>query len=86
YPRHLSNVGAEMLVRGKRCPLLGRVTMDLMVIDVSHILDAQVGDEIVLMGKQGDAEIPCVELSDKAGTITWDITTRIGQRVRRVFV
>jgi alanine racemase len=57
-----------------------------MVIDVSHIPDAQVGDEIVLMGKQGDAEIPCVELSDKAGTITWDITTRIGQRVRRVFV
>jgi len=86
YPRHLSNVGAEMLVRGKRCPLLGRVTMDLMVVDVSHIPDAHVGDEIVLMGKQGDAEIACVELSDKAGTITWDITTRIGQRVKRMFV
>jgi len=86
YPRHLSNVGAEMLVRGKRCPLLGRVTMDLMVIDVSHVPDAQVGDEIVLMGKQRDAEIPCVELSDKAGTITWEITTRIGQRVKHVFV
>jgi len=86
YPRHLSNVGAEMLVRGKRCPLLGRVTMDLMVIDVSHIPDVDVGDEVVLMGKQGDAEIPCVELSDRAGTITWEITTRIGQRVKRVFV
>ncbi len=86
YPRHLSNVGAEMLVRGKRCPLLGRVTMDLMVIDVSHIPDVEVGDEVVLMGRQGDAEIPCVELSDKAGTITWEITTRIGQRVKRVFV
>lgn len=86
YPRHLSNVGAEMLVRGKRCPLLGRVTMDLMVIDVSHVSDVDLGDEVVLMGKQGDAEIPCRELSDKAGTITWDITTRIGQRVKRVFV
>ena len=86
YPRHLSNVGADMLVRGERCPLLGRVTMDLMVIDVSHINGTQVGDEVVLMGKQGDAEIPCRELSDKAGTITWDITTRIGQRVKRVFV
>ena len=86
YPRHLSNVGAEMLVRGKRCPLLGRVTMDLMVIDVSHIPDVDVGDEVVLMGKQGDAEIPCVELSGKAGTITWEITTRIGQRVKRLFV
>ena len=86
YPRHLSNVGANMLVRGKRCPLLGRVTMDLMVIDVSHIPDVDVGDEVVLMGKQGDAEIPCVELSGKAGTITWDITTRVGQRVERVFI
>jgi alanine racemase len=86
YPRHLSNRDAQMLVRGKRCPLLGRVTMDLMVIDVSHVPEARVGDEVVLMGRQGDAEIPCVELSDKAGTITWDITTRIGQRVKRVFL
>ena len=86
YPRHLSNVNAEMLVSGKRCPLLGRVTMDLMVIDVSHIHDVDLGDEIVLMGKQGDAEIPCVELAEKAGTITWEITTRIGQRVKRMFV
>ena len=86
YPRHLSNVGADMLVRGKRCPLLGRVTMDLMVIDVSHLSDVDVGDEVVLMGKQGDAEIPCVELSDKAGTITWEITTRVGHRVKRIFI
>jgi alanine racemase len=86
YPRHLSNVSADMLVRGKRCPLLGRVTMDLMVIDVSQLPDVDVGEEVVLMGKQGDAEIPCRELSDKAGTITWDITTRIGQRVKRVFI
>ena len=86
YPRHLSNVDAQMLVRGKRCPLLGRVTMDLMVIDVSHIPEAEVGDEVVLMGRQGDAEIPCRELSDKAGTITWEVTTRIGQRVKRIFI
>ena len=86
YPRHLSNRDAQMLVRGKRCPLLGRVTMDLMVIDVSHVPDAVVGDEVVLMGKQGDAEIPCEELAEKAGTITWEITTRVGQRVKRIFV
>ena len=86
YPRHLSNVGAEMLVRGKRCPLLGRVTMDLTVVDVSNVPDVETGDEVVLMGRQGDAEIPCVELADKANTITWEITTRIGQRVKRVFI
>jgi alanine racemase len=86
YPRHLSNREADVLVRGKRCPLLGRVTMDLIVIDVSHIEDVEVGDEIVLMGRQGNEDICCAELSEKAGTITWEITTRIGQRVKRVFV
>ncbi|MDP9187310.1 MAG: alanine racemase [Verrucomicrobiota bacterium] len=86
YPRHLSNREAEVLVRGRRCPLLGRVTMDLMMIDVSKIDNVQVGDEVVLMGKQSAEEIPCGELAEKAGTITWEITTRIGQRVRRVFV
>src|SRR5437870_1499003 len=86
YPRHLSNVGAEMLVRGKHCPLLGRVTMDLMMIDVSHIEDVDVGDEVVLMGRQGNEDVCCTELGVKAGTITWEITTRIGQRVKRVFL
>jgi len=86
YPRHLSNRDASMLVRGKRCPLLGRVTMDLMVIDVSDLPEATVGDEVVLMGRQGDEEIPASEIADRAGTIHWDITTRIGSRVRRVYV
>ena len=86
YPRHLSNRDAQMLVRGQRCPLLGRVTMDLMVIDVSNLPEVEVGDEVVLMGKQGDAEIPCLELADKCGTITWEITTRMGQRVKRIFI
>jgi alanine racemase len=86
YPRHLSNVGAAMLVRGKRCPLLGRVTMDLMVIDVSEIEDVDVGEEVVLMGAQGNEEICCAELAERAKTITWEITTRIGARVRRVYI
>jgi alanine racemase len=86
YPRHLSNRDAAVLVRGQRCPLLGRVTMDLMMIDVSNIDDAQVGDEVVLMGGQADEEIACVELAEKADTITWEIMTRIGARVGRVFV
>jgi alanine racemase len=86
YPWHLSNRGAGVLVRGKRCPLLGRVTMDLMVIDVSGLDDVQVGDDVVLMGRDGSEEIPCSELAEKAGTITWEIVTRIGVRVRRVYV
>jgi alanine racemase len=86
YPRHLSNREATMIVRGKRCPLLGRVTMDLMVIDVSDLPEATVGDEVVLMGRQGGEEISAAELADRAGTIHWEIVTRIGSRVRRVYV
>ncbi|HET9419326.1 MAG TPA: alanine racemase [Chthoniobacterales bacterium] len=86
YPRHLSNRDAAVLVHGERCPLLGRVTMDLMMIDVSKIDNVQAGDEVVLMGRQGDEEIAGSELAEKAGTITWEIVTRIGARVRRVFV
>jgi alanine racemase len=85
YPRHLSNRGASVLVRGQRCSLLGRVTMDLMMIDVSN-LPAAVGDEVVLMGRQGDKEVSCTELADRAHTITWEIMTRIGPRVRRIYV
>jgi alanine racemase len=86
YPRHLSNRDAAVLVRGQRCALLGRVTMDLMMIDVSGIDNAHVGDEVVLMGRDGKEEVSCLELAEKAGTITWEITTRIGGRVRRVYV
>jgi len=85
YPRHLSNRDAAVLVRGQRCPLLGRVTMDLMMIDVSNIEDAAVGDEAVLMGRQGAQEISVTELAERADTITWEIITRIGSRVRRVY-
>jgi alanine racemase len=86
YPRHLSNRDAAVLVRGQRCALLGRVTMDLMMIDVSHIEDTAVGDEAVLLGCQGGEEISATELAERADTISWEITTRIGQRVRRVYV
>jgi alanine racemase len=86
YPRHLSNREACVLVRGKRCPLLGRVTMDLIMADISDVPETEVGDEVVLMGRQGSEEISCAELAERAGTITWEITTRVGQRVRRVLL
>lgn len=86
YPRHLSNRDTAMLVRGKRCPLLGRVTMDLMMIDVSAVEEAAPGEEVVMMGRQGSEEISCAELAERAGTITWEIITRVGNRVRRVYV
>jgi alanine racemase len=86
YPWQLSNRGASVLVRGERCAVLGRVTMDLMLIDVSEVNHLQMGDEVVLMGRDGGEEIPCSELAEKAGTIPWEIVTGIGVRVERVFV
>jgi len=86
YPWHLSNRGSAVLVRGKRCSILGRVTMDLMVIDVSGFDDVQAGDDVILMGRDEAEEISCAELSERAGTITWEMITRIGARVRRVYV
>jgi alanine racemase len=86
YPRHLSNRDAAVLIRGKRCSLLGRVTMDLMMVDVTEVSEARVGDEVVLLGRQGGEEVPATELAERAQTITWEITTRIGSRVRRIFV
>jgi len=86
YPWHLSNRDAAVLVCGQRCALLGRVTMDLIMIDVSKIDNVQVGDEAVLMGRDGNEEISCAELAECAATIIWEIITGIGSRVRRVFV
>src|SRR6059058_6671874 len=63
YPWHLSNRGAAVLVRGQRCALIGRVTMDLMMIDVSNIDNVQVGDEVVLIGRDGSEEISAVEVA-----------------------
>jgi len=85
YQRHLSNRGAEVLVRGKRCPVLGRVTMDQIVIDVSAFPDVDEGEEVVLLGRQGAEEILAAELAQKAGTIPWEIFTGVGRRVERVY-
>ena len=55
--------------------------MDLMMIDVSKIDNVQVGDEVVLMGRDGNEEISCAKLAITAGTISWEITARIGRTV-----
>jgi alanine racemase len=60
--------------------------MDLMMIDVSHLENVDLGEEVVLLEKQGSEEISAHELAERAGTITWEITTRIAARVRRVYI
>ena len=82
YPRQTSNQGAQVLIRGKRCPILGRITMDQFMVDVTDLpRDVAPGEEVVLFGKQGDGEITVGEVATWAGTITWDVLTRLGKRV-----
>jgi len=84
YPRAASS-RASLLIGGKRCRVLGRVTMDQLLADVSQVDSAAPGDEAVLIGRQGDAEITATELAAWSNTIPWDIVTGITQRVPRLY-
>lgn len=83
FDRGLSNVG-EVLIRGTRCRVLGRVAMNMFVVDVSHLNEVQQEDEIVLLGKQGDEEITAEEIAAHLGTINYEITTRINPLLKRI--
>ena len=86
YRRHLSGRGAQVLIGGQRCPVLGRVTMDQIVADVTALPAVEVGDDVVLIGRQGAEEILAAELAEKARTIAWEIFTGIGWRVKRIYL
>lgn len=75
----------EVLVRGRRAPVVGRVSMDYLMVDVGHIPGACVGDEVVLVGQSGEEAVTAWELAERAGTIPYEILTRLGKRVRRVY-
>ena len=83
YRRLFSN-RAQVLVRGERAPVCGRVSMDLTTIDVTDIKKVRRGDEVVLLGRQGGAEIGADEIAGWANTISYEIFTSIGARVPRI--
>ena len=82
YPRQLSGNAADVIIRGVRCPVLGRVTMDQIMVDATAVAGVIPGDEAILLGP----DLPATELAEKAATIPWDILTGIGQRVARIAV
>lgn len=84
YPRLLSN-NAEVLYHGKRAKILGTICMDLIMIDVTDIPQAKLGDVVTLIGRDGNEEIKAEELAKKCNTIVYEITSGIGPRVARVF-
>lgn len=85
YSWKLSNAGA-VLIRGRRAPVLGRVTMDVTMADIDAITDAAVGDEVVLFGRQDGNEISVDEIARLIGTINYEVICGIGKRVTRVYV
>jgi len=85
YSWTLSNAG-EMLVCGTRAPIVGRVTMDLTMLDVTDVPGVKEGAEVVLFGRQGGATITVEEVAAKAGTLSYEILCSIGKRVVRSFI
>ena len=83
-PRRLSN-NMEVLVKGRRVPQVGTICMDMILIDVSEVPDVQIGEEVVIFGKQGEEVIQVEELAQKADTIPYEILCNIGKRVPRTY-
>ena len=84
YSRHLSNHG-EVLIHGKRAPVVGKVCMDFIMVDVTDIPRVSVGDEVILMGKQGREQVTPEEIAEKINSISYEVLCSIGKRVPRVY-
>lgn len=75
--------GADVLIGGQRCPIVGVITMDQLMVDVGDA-DVHVGDEVVLLGSQGDARITATDWADRLGTIGYEVVCAISKRIARV--
>ncbi len=83
YDRGLSNIG-EVLIKGKRCKVLGRIAMNMFAVNVSHISNIEPEDEVVLLGKQENEEISAEEIAEKLGTINYEVISRISPLIPRI--
>lgn len=84
YKRCLTNK-SDVLIGGQRCPQVGTICMDQLMVDVSDVADAAIGDEVVLLGMQGNACITADELADLANTISYEILLSFSERVPRIY-
>lgn len=85
YWRLLSNKG-EVLVKGRRAKILGRVCMNLIMVDITDIPNVKIEDEVVLIGKQGREEIKAEEIAQKTGTINYEVVSRINPSLPRIYI
>ena len=82
YSRALSNKG-EVLIQGKRAPVIGRVCMNMIMVDVTHIPNLKLEDEVVLLGQQGNKKITAEEMASWQNTINYEVVTRVGEHLKR---
>ncbi len=85
YPRAQSGIG-RVLIRGEYAPILGRVCMDQFMVDVSHIPDAEVGDDVFLIGKDGERYISVEEVAEPAVSFNYELVCNVARRVPRVYI
>ncbi len=84
YLRGLSN-RSHVIVRGTYAPVVGRISMDLTILDVTSVEGVELGDTVTLLGRNGDLEIPAEDLARIAGTLSYEVTCGIGERVPKVY-
>lgn len=85
-PRRLSPAGGQALVRGRRVPIIGRISMDMTVVDLTDVPEAEAGDAATLIGRDGGEEIGLEEVAARCGTISYEILTGLGARMPRVYM
>jgi alanine racemase len=84
FPRHLTGVG-HVLIRGEQAPIIGKICMDMMMVDVTDIPNPRIGEEVVLLGKQGTRQITAEEFAGWLQTITYEILCGIGGKANRIY-
>ena len=84
-PRNLSQKGGRVLIRGTFCPMVGRMCMDQLLVDVTDLPEAAPGDVVTLIGRDGSKELRAEELAVRCGTITNELLSRLGARLERVY-
>jgi alanine racemase len=85
--RSSGQCGVEVLHRGRRCPIVGQVTMDQFMIDLGpdvNVQDAAVGDEVIVIGRQGNEQVSAIEIADRLGTISYEVFCDLSERLPRV--
>jgi serine/alanine racemase len=85
-PRQMTGNGGMCIVNGRKVPIIGRICMDLLMLDVTDVDHVQAGDIATFIGKDGNEEIRCEEVAAAAGTITNDILCRLGTRLPKVYL